>query len=328
MSKIIVAILAGLVLGAAAAWTLLKKPGHADAAKPEEHKEEARVLHTNGQTFLKLDKETQERAGLKIAPLEAATLKPEVKGFGRVLDPSPLAALLIESATARAALEASTREFSRLKTLHAQDQNVSTRVLETAEAATKRDQILVQSVDLKLLTGWGKAIAGQSDLGAFVRALAAQESALARIDLPLGETLNKPPGAGRIAALANETNPVEAEFLGPVVSADPQTQGQGFLFLLRKNPLPPGAAVAGWITVPGDAANGVLVPRSALVRHEGEVFVYVQTSDELFLRQEIELDHPLSEGWFVDEGLKPGQKLVLTGAQQLLSEELKGEGRE
>ena len=77
-------------------------------------------------------------------------------------------------------------------------------------------------------------------------------------------------------------------------------------------------------------ANSISCRRnnSALVRHEGEVFVYVQTSDELFLRQEIELDHPLSEGWFVDEGLKPGQKLVLTGAQQLLSEELKGEGRE
>ena len=39
---------------------------------------------------------------------------------------------------------------------------------------------------------------------------------------------------------------------------------------------------------------------------------------------------PNSQGirWFVDEGLKPQQKIVVTGAQQLLSEELKEYGAE
>src|SRR4029453_10123084 len=96
----------------------------------EEHVAESHVLRTNGQSFVKLDKEYQEHAGVRLAPLEAVLRKPEVKDYGRVLDPAPLAAQVANLATARAALEASTREYQRLKILHAQDQNVSTRALE------------------------------------------------------------------------------------------------------------------------------------------------------------------------------------------------------
>ena len=41
----------------------------------------------------------------------------EVKGYGRVQDPTPLAALMNELATAEAAATASSNELSRLKTL-------------------------------------------------------------------------------------------------------------------------------------------------------------------------------------------------------------------
>jgi multidrug efflux pump subunit AcrA (membrane-fusion protein) len=327
LSKAILGVIAGLVLGVALTWTLLRHKERGEENKKPE-KEELRILHTNGQTLVKLDQKAQEKAGLKIAPLEPATLKPEIKGYGRVLDPGPLAALLVELTSARAALEASTKEFQRLKILHGQDQNVSTRALETAEAAAKRDQIAVDAAQIKLATGWGKAVASQPDLSAFVRPLVALEAVLVRIDLPLGEALEKPPSAARIAALTAEDHPVEAEFLGPTVSADPQTQGQGFLFLLKRAPLTPGAAVVGWLSLPGDVQNGVVVPRSALVRHESEVFVYLQTAEHLFLRKEIDLEHPLANGWFVDEGLKPKQNIVVTGAQQLLSEDLKGQGEE
>ena len=325
MSKVILGLLAGLALGAAITWTVMKHHEPGEETKPEEKTEESHVVHTNGQTFLKLDKEAQTHIGLKLAPAEAAVLKPEIKGYGRVLDPAPLAALLVESASARAALEASAREFERLKVLHTQDQNVSTRALESAEAAAKRDQILVQGVDLKLAATWGKSVASQPDLPAFIRSLAALETTLVRIDLSLGEALTNAPIGGRIAALSAADMLINAEFLGPAASADPQTQAQGFLFLLKKTPLLPGAAVVGWLTLPGEPEEGVLVPRSALVRHEGEVFVYVQVSDELFEKKEIELDHPLSGGWFVAEGLKKGERIVVSGAQQLLSEELKGE---
>ena len=329
MTRIILGALAGLIVGAAVTWTLLKRGEHKEKEKTAagEHGAESRVLHTNDQTFVKLDKEAQEKAGLQLAPVEAATLPAEIEASGRVLDPAPLAALLVESATARTMLEASRKELERLKIL-AQDQNTSARALDAAAAAVQRDQIAVDAAGLKLVTGWGRAIAGQQDLSAFVAPLAAQEAALIRLDVPLGEALKDPPTGVRIAALTTPESPADAQFLGAAPSADPQTQGQGFLCLVKASAFVPGAAVTGWLVLPGQPAQGVLVPRAALVRHEGEAFVYVQTADQLFLRKEVELHHPTAKGWFIDEGLKPGDKVVIVGAQQLLSEELKGEGGE
>ena len=66
------------------------------------------------------------------------------------------------------------------------------------------------------------------------------------------------------------------------------------------------------------------VPSAAVVRHAGRAFLYVQTSDETFARQEVRLDRPTADGWFVAGGLAAGQRVVVSGAQQLLSVELAG----
>ena len=105
-------------------------------------------------------------------------------------------------------------------------------------------------------------------------------------------------------------------------------QGQGFLFLLGASSLRPGAAVVAWLSMAGEEEKGVIVPRSAIVRHEGDAFVYVQSSADVFERQGVQLAHPTENGWFVDEALRAGQLAVVVGAQQLLSEELKGQGGE
>jgi hypothetical protein len=331
VKKTILGILAGLVLGGTAMWFYAKAPHGAEAKEEpkEAAKEPSFIEHgTNGETFLKLGKETQARMGLKTAPLAAAQLPPEVRGYGRVLDPAPLAALLTELASAKASLQASSSEYDRLKLLHQQSQNVSTRALETAEAALKRDQSLLESARLRMLVGWGKPVADRPDLATLVNALVAREAALVRVDLPLNEVLKTPPSGARLAPLAAPEDLVAAAFLGPAPSTDPQMQGQGFLFLQKTNPFPPGAAVAAWLTFPGQPETGVNVPRAALIRREGEVFVYLQRSDEKFERQEISLVRPIAGGWFVRAGLNPQDKVVVVGAQQLLSEELKGQSAE
>ena len=330
MNKIVLGLLVGLVLGGAAVWFYEQHHTEAEAKgeKKEEKKEVSFVQHgTNGETFLKVDRETQARMGLKTAPLAAVQVKPEVQGYGRVLDPTPLAALLAEGASTKAALQASTREYERLKVLH-EGQNASTRALEAAEAAMKRDEVLLDSVQPRLLLGWGKAVASQPDLRAFARSLASQETALVRVDLPLQQSLKMPPTGGRLAALTAPEHLAEAQFLGPAPTADSQMQGQGFLFLQKSNPLPPGAAVVAWLDVPGETESGVIVPRAALLRHEGEVFIYLQTGEDTFVRREIELDRPVENGWFVHKCLKSQDKAVVVGAQELLSEELKGQGAE
>ena len=298
MKRILPALIVGLAIGAAGAWLLLKsRHEEHEEKKPEAaHKEESPIIKTNGQTFVRLDEKQQKAAGLALAPLEAATLRPEARAFGRVLDPASLVASLAEIMTASSALDASQKELARVKAL-AGDQNTSARLLETADAAARRDQIAVDAAQLRLVSTWGKAVASQKDLGAFIHSLAAQEAVLVRLDLPFGTGVEGEPASVRVAALTAQEKLLPAELLGPAPTADAQIQGQGFLVLVKSGALPPGAAVTGWMSLPGDAEKGVLVPRSALVRHEGEAFVYVQRGPEMFLRVEVELEHPLEKGY-------------------------------
>ena len=129
-------------------------------------------------------------------------------------------------------------------------------------------------------------------------------------------------------SVGDASKPVEAQFVGVPPGVDPQTQGRGYLFLVETNQsrLVAGAAVTGFLKLSGAAQTGVTVPHSAVVRFNGATWIYLQTGDDTFERVEVALDRPLDSGWFVAKGLKADAKVVTLGAQQLLSEELKGQG--
>lgn len=297
-----------------------------DAAAAATPEPESRVQHgTNGEVFLSLDAATQKIMGLQTTSLADAQLSPEIKGYGHVLDPSPLVMLVTDLTTAEAQSAASAAELKRVKTLAAQD-NASQRALQSAEAAAVRDLALSASARARLISGWG-AIAQRDDLPAFVQSLASLDKALVQIDVPADESTNMPAGA-RIVTLAQSGNPIPAKFLGPTTLVDPQMQGRGFLFLVSSNAsrLLPGAAVTGFLELPGEPQTGVAVPRDAVVRLNGMTWIYVQRGDDRFQREKVELGRPVDNGWFVSKGLRAGDLVVTTGAQELLSEELKGSG--
>ena len=316
------------VIGGGVIWLKTRAaPKAGDEKAAAEKPEETHVSlkrDENGNVVITLDNETQESMGLQVAHPAAATFSPELKGYGHALDPAPLASLLAELASAQAAYNASSNELARLKTLSNQG-NASARALQTAEAAAQHDQLAAQSARDRLLLSWGKAIAGRNDLAAFVQSLTSQNTVLVRVDLPAGETLASPPLGARISTLSG--NIAEAEFLEAAPNVDPQTQGQGFVFLLQPRALPllPGEAVTAWLKLTGDPLTGSVVPREAIVRTEGSGWIYIQKSggDENFTRTSIALDHPVETGWFVTQGVTTNDYVVVTGAQTLLSEELK-----
>ena len=291
---------------------------------------ESRVKQgTNGQTVITLDPATQKLMGLQTAALKPALLAPQLKAYGRVLDVSPLTSLVAELISAQAASAASQAELARLRTLAGQS-NASQRALQAAEASAARDQSQVESIRLRLLSGWGGAIADRADLPEFVRSLSSLATALLQLEIPAGQTVNATPTEARVIALADESTPVAAKFLGPAPFVDPQLQGRGFLFELVTNSLhlSPGAAVQGLLSFPGEPKSGLEVPRDAVVRLNGTTWVYRQINDKEFVRQEVKLESPLTQGWFTGQDLKASGKIVTVGAAELLSEELKGQAGE
>ena len=326
MKRTILLILIGAAVGGGIVY--LAKTGGGKSAgeeKPAEEEEaKTSITHdTNGNVVVNMNDETQGDAGIKVANPAAAQFIRELKGYGRVLDPAPLSAMATELASDQAAYAVSSNELARLKTLAGQG-NTSTRAVQAAEAAAQHDQLAMQSARDRLVLSAGAAVANRGDLPAFIQSLAAQEAALIRIDLPAGETMNSPPEGARIMALSGQIG--EAELIGPAPGMDPQTQGRGFIFLTKTNAprFLPGEAVTGYLKVAGAPVDGVSIPREAVVRTEGSGWIYVlNEGGESFTRIRISLERPTLAGWFVSEGMTDKSYIVVTGAQTLLSEELK-----
>jgi hypothetical protein len=329
VKRIILTILITAVVTGGGVWWYLHPgntaaPSAEKAAAPDEGAGPSGVSHDEqGNTVVKMDDDSQGDAGIVVANPKPGQWSPEVKGYGRVLDPAPLVVLVNDLASARAAAAASSLELERQKILSAQS-NTSVRTLEAAHAAVDHDQLAVQSAKSSLALAWGTALANREDLPAFIDSLVAFQVAIVRVDLPVGEALPAPPARARVVTLSGQTG--EGKFLSPVAAVDPQMQGQGFIFAVETKALAltPGQAVTAFLQTPGDPLAGVVIPRNAVVRAEGAGWVYVlNKGGESFTRRKIPLDRPTGDGWFVAGDIKPEDFLVVTGAQTLRSEELK-----
>jgi hypothetical protein len=295
------------------------KEHHDEAAKPKEKEKEEK--HHPGE--VELEAAVREKLGIKTEALAEVTLPNELEGFGQVLDPAPLVMLVSEIQNLELAAEASAVEFARTKNLH-EKENASTRVLQAAELAAKRDKLALESARLRLNLAWGKQITETKMREQLIERLSTGETLLVRIELPFGQRLADEPDSVRIGDLSGQGNAVPAEYLGRAPIVDALSQGQAFLATLNKGALPvgPGSSVIAYLGIKGEALSGVLVPSIAILRLEGKAWVYVDTGKK-FEREMISLLRPLKNGWFVKEGLEKGQKVVVEGAGTLWSEEVK-----
>ena len=296
------------------------------APKEEEAKPEDFVV--------KLDKEKWQALALEKGEPEKAELKPQRIAFGRVLDPTPIATLDGELAAAEAALAASRAEHERTQSLFKTGENLSRKTVETAEAQFRADEIKADGLRRSALIEWGPEFAalGSAARREFVERLVRGETSLIRVDILPGDALAEQPKAARVLVLGREEQPIETENITPASDVDAKTQAQGFILRVDKSPfaLRPGMALTAWLELPEKPRAGFAIPRSAVLRHDGRAWVYVQEEEEKFARKPVMLDTPLDgdKGWFIAEGggIKADDLLVTTGAQSLLSEELKAQG--
>ncbi len=325
-SLLLVAVSALSLAGCSKSGDSDDKPATADKAAPE------------AKAGVTLDAETQERLGLKIETPVAFQWQPEQKVYGQVLDPSPLMDLAMDLNRAEIALDNSQQELERAKQLKAGN-NISGRAYQDAETARAQDLAAAEAARFKIQTAWGRKIAdtlGPVELapGASRQPATFLESlhdatVLIRLDLPAGGRMENQGQTARIVSLADKSAPATATCFDLLPALDPQTQQQQVLFTADQpadSRLTPGEAVTAYIKMPGEPVSGVVVPASAIVRHEGAGWAYVQTGTNQFERAEVPLDRLTDGGWFVSENLSATNRIVVTGAQSVLSAELSSGG--
>jgi len=275
---------------------------------------------------VKLDAATQRRLGLATQPLAAAHRASGAAGFARVLDPVPLATLDADIAAAAATLSASQAEAERTQALNAADQTVSRKAADAARAQARADAAKLQLLRRRVGLEWGPALSALSDAarGRLVSDLAAGRAALVRIDATSG--LGAPRGTARLDL--GPDGAAVATLMGPTRSGDPRLQTTGALGVVRG---PAAMRLGVGVVAPaslatGAPAEGVIVPRAALLRTAGKTFAYVRRDSGAFERRVIDGGLPDPEGLFAPAGFRPGEAVVIRGAAQLFAAEAAGQG--
>jgi membrane fusion protein, multidrug efflux system len=280
-----------------------------------------------GNVLITIQLAAQKEIGIATVILKP-TLRPiEIEAYGFILDPAPLSKLDSDLFSAEAALTASREQFRRSSRLYAEQKNVSLRDLQNAEASYLADKSRLEALQQQLRDQWGGEIArmdsrSRSEL---VSSLVDRRAACTRVTAPSGEQLVDAPGTAQIAVLGHEEQPLDARAVYNAPAVVPTLQGQTFLVLMATTEFPvrPGTALSARLPASGRSERGVIVPRSAVVRHGGKEWVYRDFDGERFVRHEIIPAEVISEGYFVTDDLAPGMRIVVAGAQALLSEELK-----
>ena len=330
-------ILITLVLFCALGWTLWRGFTHEhvhEEAEPKEGKADAEKAEEAEVFVVKLEKDKWKALALEMSEPEKAELKPQRVARGRVLDPNPIVMLDGELTAAQAALAASRAEYDRTQALLKSGEGMSRKVAEIAEAQFRSDEIKADGLRRRAQIEWGAMVSALNAMKRrkFVEQLVGGETALVRVDLLAGDALAEMPASARLAVLGREAEIISANAIAPATDTDVKSLAQGFLLRVDspKFALRPGMAVTAWLALASEPRRGFAVPRSAVLRHDGRTWVFIQEEQEKFVRKPVALVAPLDggKGWFVADGggIHAEDLIVETGAQALLSEELKAQG--
>ncbi|MGH9454550.1 MAG: efflux RND transporter periplasmic adaptor subunit, partial [Terriglobia bacterium] len=308
----------------------------------DEDQEEAvqtpsRVSVINGRTVVTLDEATQKRIGIAVEELRATATRQQTTAAATILPVQDLTALRSTLVAAQAQVEkaqvsvdVSEKEYERLRTLYQENQNASQKSVEAAEAILRTGEASLRAAQQELavqktaaVQSWGSVIAGwvAAGTGQLARVLNQQEF-LVQVTVAPGSAFAAP----RTVELSiPEGRLVRAGYVSPFPRVDPRIQGISLLYAIHSRPgLAPGLNLVARLPI-GERLRGVLVPPSAIVWWQGQAWVYEQTAATRFTRQLVSTAAPLEAGYFEAAGFRPGSKVVIQGAQALLSEEFRSQ---
>ncbi len=276
-------------------------------------------------------------AGLVSQALTASTLQPETATFGKVLDIQPLLdlrarlrAAVADVAVASAALRLAGKNRARIQALHDAD-IIAARELAQADAQWQSDLTReeaarrhVEEIHREAMHLWGDALAhlaldGHAPL---LDSLAAHRRVLLQITLPSGVSLPAQGGPLFVSRDFDRARAIRAELISAAPRTDELVQGETFFFHAAAEHLRAGMRVNVWVPG-GGRRHGVTLPASAIVWHGGQSWVYREDGGGGYSRLPVAGQPGGAKEIFIDSGLAPGVRVVVTGAQTLLAEEFR-----
>ena len=292
-----------------------------------------------GRPVVHLSAQSQAAAGIAVQTLKAAKRETAFEAYGIVANLQPLAELrgrylaaVAEARAARAALVAAESEYRRMEILFRDDRNVSEQAMQAAQARYRAELSRQAAADQAAASirdtirgAWGETVTAWAvnPDSQTIHSLLEQTAFLVQLVLP--HDLPRAAVRGKIAvapAMARE-NARPATFVAESPQIDPAFPGETYFYLVSGGGLRTGMRVAARIKLGSAPTNGVIVPAAAVVWHAGKAWAYVKDDESSFARFEVSTADELEGGWFNTTGFDDDNEVVVSGAQLLLSEELK-----
>ncbi|MHB8390407.1 MAG: efflux RND transporter periplasmic adaptor subunit [Acidobacteriaceae bacterium] len=332
-SLVVVVIAGGLI------WGFFAGRGEqaAEAQRDSPVQAPSRVTSENGHAVLAFDAAAQKANGIVTAILPASQRQIESQATGVVVQLQPLLDLKASYNTpatdlirARANALASEAEYERLRQLNQNGKNASDKAVEAARATVESDAALVQNAQQAIavlqasaLLHWGPVVSrwleGNSPR---LDALLMQRRFLLQVTGTTATRFSTPKQA--IVQFADGTR-AQANFVSLLPQLDPRLQVPSLLYeVAAHRGLVPGINLNVFLPS-GPRKSGVVVPFGSVVWTQGNAWCYVEESPGKFVRTAVMTSNPVSNGWFMSEGIGPNARVVTSGAQTLLSEEFRSQ---
>jgi len=133
---------------------------------------------------------------------------------------------------------------------------------------------------------------------------------------PPASVVLEPPGAARR---------ISARLIGPAPEADILTRRPAYLYRAERAwpGATPGTPVSALAPSRAPVARGAMVPDAAVVQWDGLAWAYRRRGPGTYERVAVPTDRPVAGGWIAARGLSAGDTVVITGSQELISEEFR-----
>jgi hypothetical protein len=289
------------------------------------HKDFA-IAVKDGVTTLSVDAASQARSNIRTVVLAEAPAAGGPAVYGVVADLQPLfelasryVAAVDEQHAAQAELGQREAERKRVQALYEDQQNASRKALDAsrtdeeasrARLAAARNAAALAGAALRQQFGPAIAAWAIAPASADMAALRNREAVLVRVVAP---------SAPQVLTLLGEAlAQVEARLVSASPQTDPGIQGQAWLYRATA-PLPVGSRLVGRMENGG--RTGLRIPAEAIVWYGGQPWAWVRSSATNFERRAVDPGMPMDGGFVVSQGFRPGEAVVVQGAQLLLSQE-------
>jgi hypothetical protein len=269
---------------------------------------------------LTLTPEQLEKLGVTTQPAQAIEYREETPGYGVVLDHQTIAQAVADLQTAEATARFSKSSLERARQLHGTPGAMSADLEQTAEQKSAVDSAALTLTLEKLSSTWGMKPPWKDRHDSRVQSLARGDIQLVRVTFPLGTLPGTP--AELHGARIGSNRPDATADMHPVwvAPADANIPGRSFFTLLPAGTVAEGERLQVWAPT-GQPTSGALIPTAAIVLNDSKYWCYVEKSAGTLVRVEVDTSRPASGGYFVTAELKPGDKIAVTAASQLLARE-------